>query len=129
MTNRVRRWSTAAIGVAIAIVIAVVEIRRYGSAFDGALDVAIIGGYVVALLVLRSRSETAGVLAGEILDERWQLINQRALALTGQLIAAVLVAAFIVADATGGNAGPYAWTAALVGATYLGGILWYRWRM
>jgi hypothetical protein len=110
-------------------VIAVIEVRRYDSAFDGIVVMAIIGGYVLALTVLRSRSDTAGVLAGDVVDERWQLIHQRALALTAQLIAVVLVAAFVITDATGGNAAPYSWPAAVVGATYLGGVLWYRWRM
>jgi xanthine/uracil permease len=121
MTNRTRRsWTTLLVGLVVAAVIAVIEVRRYDSAFDGIVVMAIIGGYVLALTVLRSRS---------VVDERWQLIHQRALALTAQLIAVVLVAAFVITDATGGNAAPYSWPAAVVGATYLGGVLWYRWRM
>ncbi len=50
----------------------------------------------------------------------------RALSLAAQVIAVVLVGAFLVAQFTGGDADTYAGLGAIFGVTYLGGLVWYR---
>jgi hypothetical protein len=75
--------------------------------------------------VLQSRSDMASLLSGLPRDERWESINLRALSLAGQLIAVVLVGAFLVTQ-FGGDSTPYAWVGAVFGVGYLGGLLWYR---
>jgi hypothetical protein len=44
------------------------------------------------------------------------------------VIAIALVGAFLVMQFSRADSTPYAWLGALFGATYLGGILWYRQR-
>ena len=82
--------------------------------------------YWVALRLLQSRSDLANVLSGLPPDERWSSINTRALSLAGQLIAVVLVGAFLVTQFGGGDAMPYALVGAVFAAAYIGGLLWFR---
>jgi hypothetical protein len=128
MTNRIEKWVTPAFGLVLAAVMALVELRRSGSALQAVAIFAIVGGYAAVVFVLRTRSETFGLLAGVPVDERWRSINQRALATTAQLMALVLVASFLGVEATGGDGMPYAWTACVLALGYLGSILWFRWR-
>ena len=59
-------------------------------------------------------------------DERWESINLRALSAAAQLLAVLLVTAFLVTQFAGLDATPYAWLGAAFAATYLGGLVWYR---
>jgi hypothetical protein len=126
--NRRPRWLVPAVGLGLGVVIAAAEYMRYESLAGAALAFAVMLAYVLAILVLQARSETASLLAGLPADERWESINQRALAATAKVLAAVVLAAFVVAQVTGGDAMAYGWLAAVVGLVYLGGIVWFRWR-
>jgi len=122
------KFVTPAVGLILGAVMAVVEYGRNASLGEAALVFAIVGGYTLAILLLQSRSETMSLLSGLPIDERWQAINQQALASAAQIMALVLVVAFIGVEAAGGDAMPYAWVAAVFALSYLGSILWYRWR-
>jgi hypothetical protein len=126
--NRRPRWLVPLVGLVLGLVIAAADYARYGSLAGAALAFAVMVAYVLAVLVLQARSETASLLAGLPVDERWESINQRALASTAKVVAVVVLAAFIVAQITGGDAMAYAWLAAVVGLVYLGSIVWFRWR-
>jgi O-antigen/teichoic acid export membrane protein len=75
---------------------------------------------------LQSRSDLASVLSALPRDERWESINLRALSLAAQVIAVVLVGAFLVTEFRGGDSTPYAWVGAVAALAYLGGRGWYR---
>jgi len=92
--------------------------RRWG--------IALGAGGAIALRVLQSRSDLASVLSGLPRDERWESINQRALSLAAQLVAVVLVSAFLLTQFSGLDSTPYAWVGAVFAAAYLGGLVWYR---
>jgi len=128
MTNQRDKWVTPVFGLVLATVMAFVELRRNGSVGEALAVFAIVAGYSVAVLILRARSETFGLLAGLPVDERWLSINQRALAAAAQLMALVLVISFLGVEVTGGDAMPYAWTACVLALGYLVAVLWYRWR-
>jgi hypothetical protein len=128
VTNRIARWLTPLLGLVLAVLFAGVELARGASPAEAAVVALIIAGYAIGLVVLRRRSDTAGLLAGAAVDERWESINLKAQAGAAQVIAFVLIAAFVVAGLTGSDPWPYAWPAALLGAVYIAGILWYRWR-
>ena len=68
----------------------------------------------------------ASLLSGLPRDERWESINLRALSLAAQVIAVVLVGAFLVTQFSGGDADTYARLGAVFAAAYLGGLVWYR---
>jgi hypothetical protein len=93
------------------------------------MDVAIVAGYTTVLAVFRTRSETASVLAGLPVDERWQAINLHALAAAGMIAAFVALGGFAVAVATGHDWFGFAIVAVTIGLAYIGGVIWYRWRL
>jgi hypothetical protein len=99
-----------------------------GSPVRALTDVAILAGYTVALTVLRSRSETASVLAGFPVDERWQAINLHSLATAGMIGALVALGGFAVAEATGHDGSEFAIVAAAVGLGYIVSVVWFRLR-
>jgi hypothetical protein len=122
------RWFVPAVGIVLALLIAAAELARSASPWQAVLAFAIVAGYVIVLRVLQSRSDMASLLSGLPRDERWTSINVRALSFAAQVIALVLVGAFIVTQFNGGDADTYARLGAVFATAYLGGILWYRWR-
>ena len=126
MTTGMSKWLVPAVAVIIGILIVAAELGHDASPTGAAIGFAIVVGYGLALRLLQSRSETASLLSGMPVDERWEFINNRALSLAAQVIAVVLVTAFLVAQFQGGDAMPYAWTGAAFAVAYLGGLLWYR---
>jgi hypothetical protein len=105
------------------------DLAMNGSPSRAVTDVAILVGYTLVLTVFRGRSETAGVLAGQPVDERWQAINLHALAAAGMIGAFFALGGLILAEATGHDGSGFAIVAAAIGAGYIGGIFWFRWRL
>jgi hypothetical protein len=128
VTNHGSRWLVPALGLVLGLLIALAELAQHASPIAGVTAFAIVFGYTLVVAILQSRSETAQLLSGLSIDERWDSIHQRAQASTAQIMAAVLVGTFIVVEFAGGDAMPYAGMAAVFGIAYLGSILWYRWR-
>ena len=126
MTTRLSRWTVPAVGFILGLLMAAAMLGRQASLAQAAVSFLIVAGYALALRALQSRSDLASLLSGLPRDERWESINLRALSLAGQLIAVVLVGAFLVTQFGGGDAMPYAWVGAVFGVGYLGGLVWYR---
>lgn len=128
MKSLASRWSMPVVGLAIGAAISLAGWLHYGSVLGSVLGFAITCAYVGGVVVLRTRSETATLLTGIAVDERWASINERALSAAAQLMALILVAALIVVNIAGGDPMPYAQMAVAFAIAYLGGILWFRWR-
>jgi len=128
MTNRWSKWVVPIFGLVLGLLIAAAELAQHASLADALVGFAIVAAYALAILLLQSRSETVSLLSGLPVDERWASINQRALASAAQIIALVLLGAFIIVEFGGGDAMPYAAMAAVFGVAYLGSMMWYRWR-
>ena len=122
------KWFVPVVGFVIGILMAAAELGRNAAPWQAALSFAIVAAYALGLRLLQSRSETASLLSGLPIDERWESINNRALALAAQVIAVILLAAFLVTQFGGGDAMPYAGSLAVFALAYLGGIAWFRWR-
>ena len=120
------RWFVPAVGFVLGLLIAAAEMGRNAAPWQAALAFAIVAGYALALRALQSRSDMASLLSGLPRDERWESINLRALSLAAQVIAVVLVGAFLVTQFTGGDADTYARLGAIFAVAYLGGLVWYR---
>ena len=121
------RWFVPAVGFVLGILIAAAEMGRNASPWQAALAFAIVAGYALALRALQGRSDMASLLSGLPRDERWASINLRALSLAAQVIAVVLVIAFLLAQFGGsGDADTYARLGAVFAVAYLGGLIWYR---
>ena len=115
-----------AVGFVLGLLIAAALMGRNASLGQGAVAFVVVAGYAIALRALQSRSDMASLLSGLPRDERWESINLRALSLAAQLVAVVLVGAFLVTQFGGGDSTPYAWVGAVFAVTYLGGLAWYR---
>lgn len=90
-----------------------------GSPWVGAGFLAIIWGYL-ALLVLGARvSDTVALIADDVHDERHVHIHQRAAIITLNLLALVIVGAFIVDIAQGGSGSPYSYLGLVGGVSYI----------
>ena len=121
------KWAVPAFAIVIGLVMAAAELR-VGTPLQAGISFVIVASYGIGLRLLQAMSETASLLSGLPVDERWDAINQRALALAAQVMAAILVIAFLVAQFGGGDALPYAWLGAAFATAYLFGILLYKWR-
>jgi hypothetical protein len=78
--------------------------------------------YALVVTVVGTRSETASVLAGRPVDERWEHMNLEASAWALGASAIVVLGAFIVVEATHGDWAPYAFVAAVMAAAYAGSL-------
>jgi heme/copper-type cytochrome/quinol oxidase subunit 3 len=87
----------------------------------------------VGMQTLLHRSETASLLLGRPVDERWESINTRAFALAAKvtllvLWAALMAMAVMEADGARLDSTPFLLIGATLLGAYLGGVIWYRWR-
>ena len=125
-TTGMTQWVMPIFGVGLAVLIAAAELARHASPIEALVAFVIVAGYALAVGVLQSRSDVASVLSGLPGDERWASINMRALAVAAQVVAVVLVIAFVVVQFGGGDATPYALLGAVFGVSYLGALAWIR---
>jgi hypothetical protein len=127
MLNRtLSKWLVPAVGFVIGLLMAAALLGQHATLWQAGLSFGIVAVYALGLRLLQSRSETASLLSGMPVDERWESINNRALSLAAQFIAVVLVVAFLATQFGGGDSMQYAWLGAAFATAYLGGILWYR---
>jgi Na+/H+ antiporter NhaD/arsenite permease-like protein len=120
------RWFVPAVALVIGSLIVAAELGGGSKPLQAVIGFAIVAVYAIGLLVLQSRSDVARVLSGLPPDERWESINNRALSTSAQVIAVVLVGAFVISSFQGADPMPYAWTAAVFSLAYLGSLAWYR---
>ena len=128
MTTAIRRSPVLVVGVLIGLVFGAAGLLGGDPPWQAAISTAIPIGYALLVTLLARRSETVSVLAGRPVDERWELMNQEAAAWALGLSAIVILAAFIVADATGGDWMPYALIGAVMAAAYVGSLAVIRLR-
>jgi hypothetical protein len=88
---------------------------------DPAQGVAALGVMVVvgALFLFARRSETLQGLGGPGRDERWAMIDIHATALAGMVLIGVIIGAFLVDVARGGDGNPYGLLGAVAGISYI----------
>lgn len=126
MTKTMTRLLVPAVALILGLLIAASLLGPNASPTQAAIAFVIVAGYAIVLVALQSRSDVASLLSGMPRDERWDMINLRALSLAAQVLAVALVAAFLITQFQGGDAMPYASMGGLFGLVYLAGIAWYR---
>jgi hypothetical protein len=109
-------------GLVVGLIIGGADLVAGHQAWVAALGFAIPVGYAILVALVASRSETVSVLAGRPVDERWQHINLVASTWAFGASAIVLLVAFVVADATGGDRLPWAFMGAVMAAAYVGSL-------
>ncbi len=126
MTTSLYKWLVPALALVIGLLIVAAELGHDASPLGAAIGFGCVVGYAVILRLLQSRRETASLLSGIPVDERWEFINNRALSMTAQVVAVVLVSAFVIVQFQGGDAMPYALVGVVFAAVYLAALAWYR---
>jgi hypothetical protein len=116
------------VGVLIGVVIGGAELISGGATWRVLLSGAIPIAYALVVTLVGRRSETVSVLAGRPVDERWQHMNLEASTLAFGLTAIVALAAFVVAQTTHGDWGPYAFLCAVMALAYAGSLAVLRLR-
>ena len=123
------RWWLVLVGLVIGGILGLADLAASGAPSRALIDIVIIVGYTLILALFRSRSETASVLAGLPVDERWEAINLHALAAAGLVAAVASLGGLVLSEINGHDGSGFAIVAGVVGIAYIGGVLWYRWRL
>ena len=111
-----------AVGVVVGLVIGGADLVAGHPLWQAALGFAIPVAYGILVALVATRSETVSVLAGKPVDERWHHITLVASTWAFGASAIVLLVAFVVANATGGDRLPYAFIGAVMAAAYVGSL-------
>jgi hypothetical protein len=120
------RWFVPAVAFAIGCLVVIAGIGTGAKPEQYLIGFVVVAGYGVGLVALQPRSDVALVLSGLPADERWEAINHRALSMAAQVLAVILVGAFLVTSFTGADPMPYAWLSLVFATAYLGSLAWYR---
>ncbi len=126
-----RRRSVAAplTAVVIGFVLIGLELSQGASPAPAAEGGAILFAYALALWFFQNRSDAVSVLAGRPVDELWQTINQKAMAVAATLAAMVALAGFGLMVLLGRESWQFGSMAGVLGLGYIGAIIWYKWRL
>lgn len=81
-----------------------------------------------AVLLLGGRNEVIQVLRGQPADERYKSFENRATVIAGNITAVFVIAMFVYELARSGDVAPYAVIAAVFGASFIGALVWLRYR-
>jgi hypothetical protein len=79
-----------------------------------------------AFFYFGSRNETIAGLASPGRDERWAMINQRALAFAGTVVTLILIGGWVVELVRGNDGSPYSEVIAGGAIAYFAAALWLR---
>jgi hypothetical protein len=79
-----------------------------------------------AFFYFGGRNETVAGIASPTRDERWEMINQRALAFSGTVVTLILIVGWVVEVLQGNDGSPYAEIVGGGALAYLAGALWLR---
>ena len=126
--RRRRATAWAVVGIVLGLLLIGLEVQQGAPPARAAGGVAILVAFIGAIWILQTRSETASALAGKPVDERWQLINERAMAVATAFGLFASVAGFAVMEALGRDNWQFAAMALVLSGGYLVGVAWYRWR-
>ena len=124
----IARSPVLAVGLVVGFAIGASEVAAGGSAFAIAAGAGFPIAYALLVTILGRHSETASVLAGRPVDERWQHFNLEASTWALGVSAIVVLAAFVVVQASGGDYLPYAFMGAVMAIAYIGSLVLIRLR-
>jgi hypothetical protein len=119
-------WVTPVTGVVIGLLY-LIGFSIGGQPVPGVAALGVMVVFSVGLVLLGRRSETVdGLLSRR--DERIASMDLRATAVTAVVMILVSLGGFIVEVARGHSGQPYDFLAAAGGVTYIGSLVWFRFR-
>lgn len=110
------------IAIAIALITGVVLCAVYlvdGQHWTGMLFLLPTWGFAAFLYWGSRVSDTVALISDDVQDERNVLIHQKAALFTLNILAAIIVAAFVIDIVQGGTGSPYSWLAVAAAVIYL----------
>ncbi|WP_043263287.1 hypothetical protein [Streptomyces sp. CT34] len=110
------RWGVLAVALVAGAVMSVIFAMRGEVALAVASPVIVVG-YGLSVTLSAKGSDVAAQLSGHEEDERRQLINLRASAMTGNVLFLVVTIGGFYELASGGLGGPFTWLSAVGGIT------------
>jgi hypothetical protein len=128
MTMRIVTSPVVWVGLVVGVVIGLAVYIGGSSPASAALGAVIPIAYGVTVTILAARSDVSSVLAGRPIDERWEHIGLEATALTLGISAFVILGALAFQLASGKDAQPYAFAAAVMAAAYVVSLVVVRLR-
>ena len=99
-----------------------------GDVGQGAISLGIMAALGLVFAVFANRSETIGGIGGSRRDERWQMIDLHATALSGMVVILAIIGGFLYEVADGQDGSPYALLGAIGGVAYVIAVAVLRWR-
>jgi hypothetical protein len=93
---------------------------------DGAMSFGLLALLSLILALAAPRSETVSGLSGSGRDERFAMIDLRASALSGLVLVATVIGAWLAELARGHDGSPYGQLAAVGGLSYLAVVIYLR---
>lgn len=128
MAELIRRRQIVVVGVVAGSIVGAAELVGGAQPPEAILTLVIIVTYALLVFRLQGHSETMAVFAGRPVDERWKAIHEHALGFTAQIGVLAALGGFVATELRHGDSGPYQLMAAVLGLSYIGGVLLYRWR-
>jgi Na+/melibiose symporter-like transporter len=120
----VERFVTPVLGLVFGVVFLAI-FAIHGDWASAIASFAIMAVYSGILLTLGRRSETIGLLGGDVPDERGRANSMKALAFTGEVLILVIIAMFIWEVANGRDGNPWAALGAIGGVSFGAATAWY----
>jgi Na+/melibiose symporter-like transporter len=117
------RFVTPILGIVFGLLFFVIYAVR-GDWTSAVTSLAIMAVYSAVLLTLGRRSETIGLLGGDVPDERGRANSLRSLAFTGEVLILVVIAMFIWEVAHGRDGNPWAALGAIAGVSFGAATAW-----
>jgi Na+/melibiose symporter-like transporter len=125
ISNRktIERFVTPILGIAFGLLFFVIY-AVHDDWTSAVISFVIMAVYSAVLLTLGRRSETIGLLGGDVPDERGRANSMRSLAFTGEVLILVIIAMFIWELANGRDGSPWAALGAIAGVTFGAATVW-----
>jgi arginine exporter protein ArgO len=127
--RRRRALATALVGLSVGAALIATEVWNGAPVTRAIGGLAFLLAFVTVLLVFQMRSETVSTLAGDPVDERWKIINDKALVGAANISAVVALAGFGISELMGRDNWQFALMAIVISLSYLAGLIWHRGRM
>ncbi|MGD0017945.1 MAG: DUF2178 domain-containing protein [Candidatus Limnocylindrales bacterium] len=127
--RRRRATAFALVGLILGALLIGLEVRQGAPVTRAAGGMAILVVFIGVIWVFQTRSETVSALAGKPVDERWQLIQERAAMAAMGMGIVVAIVGFAVMEVMGRDNWQFTLMALVLTFGYMVALVWYRWRV
>lgn len=127
--RRRRAKAFALVGLILGALLIGLEVLQGAPVTRAAGGMALVVVFIGVIWVFQTRSETVSALAGKPVDERWQLIQERAMTAAMGMGIVVAIVGFAVMEVMGRDNWQFTLMALVLSFGYMVALVWYRWRL